>query len=201
MYGLEKPFFVHPSAICDSPNIGKGTRIWAFSHVLKEARIGDRCNLGEHVFVENGVVIGDGCTIKNGVALWDQITLEEDVFVGPYVVFTNDLRPRAFLKRGNLFYLPTIIKRGATLGANSTIVCGVTVGEYAMVGAGTVVTKDVPPHTLVVGNPMRALGKICFCGEKLSARGACPECNLPLEKNSPDFAAKRVQELKKNLAA
>jgi acetyltransferase-like isoleucine patch superfamily enzyme len=145
--------FIHDRALCESEKIGEGTRIWGFTHVLAGAVIGKDCNLCEHVFVENKVTIGDGCTIKNGVALWDLVTLENDVFVGPYVVFTNDLRPRAFLKRGSSQLLPTRVKRGATLGANATIVCGTTVGEYAMVAAGAVVLRDVPAHTLVAGNP------------------------------------------------
>lgn len=152
----------------------------------KNAQVGADCNIGEHVFIEDGVVVGNGCTIKNGVAIWQQVTLEDYVFVGPYVVFTNDLRPRAFLKRGTDFYLPTRIKKGATLGANCTLVCGITIGEFAMVGAGAVVSRDVAPHALVAGNPARAIAKICFCGEKLDSKEYCGFCKISLVDNSID---------------
>ena len=192
-------FFVHDRGICESDDIGEGTRIWAFSHVMKGARVGTKCNLGEHVFVENRAVIGDGCTIKNGVAIWNLVVLEADVFVGPYVVFTNDDKPRSFIKRDESFFFGTRIKRGATLGANATIVCGVTVGEYAMVGAGAVVTQNIPPHTLVVGNPARPVGRICFCGERLSKDDFCSACQKPLSKNSAaDAAAPKPATVKGN---
>jgi UDP-2-acetamido-3-amino-2,3-dideoxy-glucuronate N-acetyltransferase len=179
----ERDFFVHELAICDSRQIGAGTRIWAFSHVLREAKIGSHCNVGEHVFIENKVTIGDRCTIKNGVAVWDLVTLEDGVFVGPNAVFTNDLRPRAFLRRPEVF-LPTRLQRGATIGANATIVCGTTIGQYAFVGAGAVVVRDVPPHALVVGNPARVIGRVCFCGATLDPHDYCGECELPLAANS-----------------
>jgi UDP-2-acetamido-3-amino-2,3-dideoxy-glucuronate N-acetyltransferase len=175
--------FIHDLAVCDSRQIGEGTRIWAFSHVLREAKIGSHCNLGEHVFIENRVTIGDHCTIKNGVAIWDLVTLEDGVFVGPYVVFINDLRPRAFLRRPDAF-LPTLLKRGATIGANSTIVCGTNIGEYAFVGAGAVVVRDVPAHALVVGNPARIVGRVCYCGTRLDEHDFCADCELPLVANS-----------------
>ena len=179
----DRDFFVHDLAVCDSRQIGAGTRIWAFSHVLRDAKIGAHCNLGEHVFIENQVTMGNRCTIKNGVAVWDLVTLEDGVFVGPYVVFTNDLRPRAFLRRPEAF-LPTCLKRGATIGANATIVCGTTIGEYAFVGAGAVVVRDVSPHTLVVGNPAHVIGRVCYCGATLDKRGFCADCELPLAANS-----------------
>ncbi len=157
--------FVHERALCESKNIGAGTRVWAFAHVLPGAKIGENCNLGENVFVENKVVIGNGCTIKNGVAIWDCVTLEDDVFVGPNAVFTNDLRPRAFVKKGSAAFLPTHVKKGATIGANATLVCGVTIGEYAMIAAGAVVTRDVAPYTLVAGNPARPIGKVTQDGQ------------------------------------
>lgn len=189
---MNRSFFVHEKGICDSESIAEGTRIWAFAHVMKGAQIGRKCNIGEHSYVEGKVTIGNGCTIKNGVAVWDAVTLEDDVFVGPYVVFTNDFRPRAFLKRGGSQYLPTLLKKGCTLGANSTIICGVTIGQYAMVGAGSVVSKDVPAHTLVVGNPARLIGRVCFCGERLNARDFCPQCRLVLSENSVE---KTIQKL------
>jgi UDP-2-acetamido-3-amino-2,3-dideoxy-glucuronate N-acetyltransferase len=177
--------FVHEKGLCESTTVGDKTRVWAFAHVMKGARIGRECNVGNHAFIENKVVIGDHCTIKNGVAVWNGVTLEDGVFVGPFAVFTNDLRPRSFLRLPEEKYLkPTLLKRGVTLGANCTIVCGVTIGEYAMVGAGAVVTADVPAHTLVVGNPARSIGQICYCGERLDAREYCRICEKILSENS-----------------
>jgi len=181
-------YFVHPLALCETKQIGSGTRIWAFSHVLTRAIIGSHCNLGEHVFVENEVSIGHHCTIKNGVALWDYVTLDDGVFVGPNAVFTNDLRPRAFIRRDCSTFLPTHLKRGATIGANATIVCGVIIGQYALVGAGAVVTNNIEPHALVVGNPARVVGHVCFCGARLDPHNFCAACKLPLSANSEQQA-------------
>ena len=159
---------VHPLAIVESDAIGPGTRVWAFAHVMKGAQVGARCNLGEGVFVEGGVVVGDDVTIKNGVAVYDRVTIEDQAFIGPHAVFTNDRRPRSGpFKRGPAQFAPTRIGRGATIGANATVVCGHTVGAYAMVGAGAVVTRDVPPHALVVGVPARPVGFVCACGDDL----------------------------------
>ena len=180
----DSKYFVHEKAICDSTAVGDGTRIWGFSHVLKDAKIGKNCNIGEQVFIENRVVIGNGCTIKNCISLWDRVTLEDYVFLGPSVVFTNDLRPRAFIKRGPEAFLPTLLKQGCTIGANTTLVCGVTIGEFAMVGAGAVVSKDVPPHSLVIGNPGKVVGRVCFCGTKLDPRDYCSDCKKALPDNS-----------------
>jgi len=192
----DKQPFVHAQALCDSRTVGAGTRIWAFSHVLEGAQIGRDCNVGEHVFIEGGVKIGDRCTIKNGVAIWDLVTLEEDVFVGPYVVFTNDITPRAFLKRGRPFWSPTVVRRGATLGANCTLVCGVEIGEFALVGAGAVVTKNVAPHAMVVGNPARQIGTACYCGAKLDKKQVCPTCKIPLAENSLDRTVAFIKDLR-----
>jgi len=159
-------FFVHPSAICESPNVGKDTRIWAFSHVLKDVVIGEDCNICEHVFIESGVSIGNRVTIKNGISLWDGVTIEDDVFLGPYCVFTNDLFPRS--KAHLAQYEKTLVKQGASIGANATILCGITIGRYAMVGAGSVVTKSVPDFALVVGNPARFRYWVGKSGEKLN---------------------------------
>lgn len=178
-----KGVFVHDQAICDSVHVGDGTRIWAFTHVLRGAQIGTDCNLGENVFVESHAVIGNGVTIKNGVCVWDKVTLEDGVFVGPSVNFTNVLRPRAFLKRGIEGFLPTRIGRGATLGAGSTILCGTTVGEFAFVGAGALVREEVPAHGLVVGNPGRLIGRVCFCAERLNEKDFCLACGLVLSEN------------------
>jgi len=151
-------FFQHPQSLVESQTIGDGTRIWAFAHVLPAARIGSECNICDHVFIENDVVIGDRVTIKCGVQIWDGVRLEDDTFVGPNVTFTNDLFPRSKVYPDA--FAQTIIRKGASIGANATILAGVTIGRNAMVGAGAVVTKDVPPNAIVVGNPARIKGYI-----------------------------------------
>jgi len=167
--------FIHPQAICESPSVGPGTRIWAFAHVLEGARIGSRVNICDHCFVENNVVIGDNVVIKNGVAVWDGVTIEDGAFLGPNVVLTNELWPRAGFPKG---LARTLIRRGATIGANATIVTGITLGECCTIGAGSVVTKDVPPHALMYGNPARRKGWVCGCGLKLvfeeKGNASCP---------------------------
>jgi acetyltransferase-like isoleucine patch superfamily enzyme len=170
--------FTHPQALCESTDIGDGTRVWAFAHVMRGARIGAGCNVGDHAFVEGGAIVGDNVTIKNNVLLWDGVTVEDDVFLGPNVVFTNDRNPRAAFKKPVEEYLvPTHVQRGASIGANATIVCGTTIGVGAFVGAGSVVVQDVPARALVVGNPARPIGWMCDCGERLVADdltcGAC----------------------------
>jgi acetyltransferase-like isoleucine patch superfamily enzyme/dTDP-4-dehydrorhamnose 3,5-epimerase-like enzyme len=150
--------FTHPAGICEASDVGAGTRIWAFAHVLPGARIGSECNICDHVFIENDVVIGDRVTVKCGVAIWDGIRIEEDVFIGPDVTFTNDAFPRSRVLRREL--PPTVVRRGASLGANCTILPGLTIGICAMVGAGSVLTHDVPPYAIVVGNPARIVGYV-----------------------------------------
>ena len=165
----------HPLALVESDLVGAGTRIWAFAHVMAGARVGRGCNLGEGVFIEGGVVVGDDVTIKNGVALYTGITVEDEVFLGPHCVFTNDLRPRSGRhKRPPAAFAETRIGRGASVGANATILCGHAVGPYAMVAAGAVVTRDVPPYRLVAGVPARPIGFVCACGETLPATLVCP---------------------------
>ena len=164
----------HPLALVESEFIGCDTRIWAYTHVMKGARVGARCNLGEGVFVEGEVVIGDDVTIKNGVALYNQVTVDDDAFLGPHCVFTNDLRPRSGrFKRPPAAFAPTRVGRGATIGANATIVCGHQIGDYAMVAAGAVVTKNVADYVLVAGVPARPIGFVCACGERLSDMLTC----------------------------
>jgi UDP-2-acetamido-3-amino-2,3-dideoxy-glucuronate N-acetyltransferase len=166
---------VHPTAIVeDGAELGEGTRVWHFTHVMDGARIGAGCSLGQNVFVGRGVRIGDGVKIQNNVSVYEGVTLEDDVFCGPSVVFTNVINPRSEIERKSE-YRPTVVRQGASLGANATIVCGVTIGRYAFVGAGAVVTSDVPDHALVVGVPARVVGQVCQCGEKL-ADGTCPAC-------------------------
>lgn len=179
--GLDSSVAIHPHALVESAKIGKGTRIWGFSHVMEGSKIGSQCNIGEHVFVEKGVRIGDSVTVKNGISLWDQITVEDHVFLGPHVVFTNDLRPRAFIKKTGQALTSTCIKKGASVGAGAIIVCGITIGRYSFVGAGAVVTRSVPDFTVVVGNPARPVGKTCRCAqssfqEESSWKETCPQC-------------------------
>ncbi len=168
-----KPF-VHPKALVETRSIGSGTRVWAFAHVMKGAVIGLDCNVGDHAFVESDVRIGDRVTVKNGVSIWKGVTLENDVFVGPNAAFTNDRFP---VSRCNDFKLEsTRVCRGAAIGANATVVCGVTIGEYAMVGAGAVVTRNVPPQALVYGNPARVRGFLCVCRERLTFKSGTARC-------------------------
>jgi UDP-2-acetamido-3-amino-2,3-dideoxy-glucuronate N-acetyltransferase len=153
-----KPFFAHPNALVESVKIGKNTRVWAFAHILPDAVIGEDCNICDQTFIENDVIVGDRVTIKCGVQLWDGITLEDDVFVGPNATFTNDPFPRS--KQYPASFARTVIRRGASIGGNATVLPGLTIGQYSMVGAGTVVTKDVPPFAIVVGNPARIIGYV-----------------------------------------
>ncbi|MDR6918617.1 acetyltransferase-like isoleucine patch superfamily enzyme/dTDP-4-dehydrorhamnose 3,5-epimerase-like enzyme [Pseudomonas sp. 3296] len=154
----EKDYFVHERALCESSHIGSGTRVWAFAHILPQARVGKDCNVCDHVFVENDVVIGDRVTLKCGVQVWDGISLEDDVFVGPNVTFTNDRFPRSKVYPES--FSRTIICKGASLGANATILPGITIGMNAMIGAGSVVTRSVPPNAIVVGNPAKIIGYV-----------------------------------------
>lgn len=169
-------FFVHETAVIDEGvDIGQGTKIWHFSHVLKNSKIGTGCNIGQNVVAGPDITIGQGCKIQNNVSVYKGVTLEEDVFCGPSMVFTNVFNPRAHVRRMDEVR-PTLVKKGASLGANCTIVCGVTIGKYAMIGAGAVVTKDVPDHALVMGNPAKHAGWMCECGEKLNEQMGCDLC-------------------------
>lgn len=169
-------FFVHGSAeIDDAVTIGAGTKIWHFSHLLKNTVVGEGCNIGQNVVAGPDVRIGNNCKIQNNVSVYKGVTLEDDVFCGPSMVFTNVFNPRSHVRRMDEIR-PTLVKKGASLGANSTIVCGVTIGRFALVGAGAVVTRDVPDHALVMGNPARQTGWMCECGEKLDGGLCCPVC-------------------------
>ncbi len=183
---MSRAAFVHPTAIIETDNVGAGTQIWAFTHVLLGASVGRNCNIGGHCFIESNAVVGDNVTIKNGTAIWEGVTIEDGAFVGPAVVFTNDLRPRsprlaeaAQRYAGRDWLVATTVCRGATLGAGAVIVAGVTIGDYALVAAGAVVTKDVEPHALVFGSPARRRGWVCICAATLAVDGTqadCPEC-------------------------
>ena len=174
---------IHPSAIIDEgAQIGDGSRVWHFSHICSGARIGMKCSLGQNVFVGNDVVIGNNVKIQNNVSVYDAVTIEDDVFCGPSMVFTNVYNPRSAVTRKDE-YRKTLIKRGATLGANSTIVCGITLGEYAFVGAGALINKDVPDFALMVGVPSKHIGWMSRFGERLdlplkgNAETICPKTN------------------------
>ena len=177
--------YVHPSALCESTDVGAGSRVWAFAHVMAGAVIGPDCNICGHAFVESGVTLGRNVTVKNGVLLFSGVTCEDDVFLGPACVFTNDLRPRAAVKKGPADLLPTVVRRGATIGAHATIVCGHEVGAHAMVAAGAVVATDVPAHALMAGVPARRLGWVCECGGRLDGDLACPDCGRRYRSGGP----------------
>src|SRR6202012_1166169 len=172
-YMDSKSYFAHPQALVETDDIGEGSRVWAFAHVMKGATIGTHCNIGDHAFVESNVTLGNNVTIKNGVAVWDGVSLANNVFIGPNAVFTNDLNPRAEVKKTREQFVLTKIEEGATIGANATILCGITIGRYACVGAGTVVIRDVPAYVMMVGNPGKQIGYMCECGSKLPESLVC----------------------------
>lgn len=182
-----KPYFVHESSYVDEPaEIGEGTKIWHFTHVMANASIGKRCSIGQNVVISPNVRIGNNVKIQNNVSVYEGVVLEDDVFCGPSMVFTNVTTPRSGTPRNtSADYASTIVKRGASIGANATIVCGNTLGEFAFVGAGSVVTKDVPAYAMVYGNPARVHGYACECGMKLTfanERAHCRDCGRQYEK-------------------
>lgn len=168
-------YFAHPQAIVESENIGDNTRVWAFAHILPGAVIGSNCNINDHTFIENDVIIEDNVTVKSGVYIWDGVRIKDNVFIGPNVTFTNDMRPRS--KQYLSEFLNTVLEEWASIGANSTIIAGNTIGKYSMIGAGSVVTKNVPNNTLWYGNPATFKAYICNCGEKLDDILHCKVCN------------------------
>jgi len=165
---------IHPLSDVQSATIGNDTVIWQYTIVLPGAVIGKNCNINAHCFIENDVRIGDNVTVKCGVYIWDGVTVEDNVHIGPGVTFTNDIYPRS---KHNFELARTVLKKGASVGANATIIAGLTIGEYALVGAGSVVTKNVPNNTLWIGNPARQKGFVCDCGHKLDESLHCSQCN------------------------
>lgn len=176
---MTKEYFAHTHSIVESEQVGAGTRVWAFAHVLRGAVIGSNCNINDHTFIENDVIMGDNVTVKSGVYIWDGARISDNVFIGPNVTFTNDLRPRS--KQYPLEFAKTIIEEWASIGANSTIIAGVKIGKYAMIGAGSLVSKSVPNNTLWYGNPARFKAYICNCGEKLTKDNSCVACGKKYE--------------------
>jgi UDP-2-acetamido-3-amino-2,3-dideoxy-glucuronate N-acetyltransferase len=171
---MTEKYFRHETAVVDDGvEIGAGTKVWHFAHILGGSRIGERCVISQNVMIGPNVSVGNGCKIQNNVSLYEGVTLEDDVFCGPSMVFTNVLLPRAFVNRRDEF-LPTLIRNGASIGANATIVCGNTIGAYAMVGAGAVVTRDVEDHALVLGAPAKRVGWVSRSGDRLGSDLVCP---------------------------
>ncbi|MEK6677557.1 MAG: acyltransferase [Planctomycetota bacterium] len=184
MVATASPYFVHPTALCESDSVGDGTRIWAFAHVLQGAVVGKNCNIGDHAFVEGGATLGNGVILKNGVMVWDGVSIEDYVFVGPGVVFTNDRYPRSRhlpeaaerMRNAESWLIRTTVQTGASIGAGAVILCGITIGRYAMIAAGALVTRDVPDHTLVKGHPASLAGYVCRCGFSQYPLNSCQSC-------------------------
>jgi len=194
---MKKSVYIHPTALVETKQIGEGTRIWAFVHVLKGVVLGENCNIGDHCFIESGVVVGNEAVIKNGVSIWEGVTLKDRVFIGPNVSFTNDHVPRAKVFREE--YDKVLVKEGASIGSNATVVAPRVVGRYAVVGAGSVVVKDVVDFGLVYGNPGRLEGWVCRCGERLRQKSEVGgqrsdtdrlecECGLEYLKDGPQIS-------------
>jgi UDP-2-acetamido-3-amino-2,3-dideoxy-glucuronate N-acetyltransferase len=176
---MEKDFFAHDTAVIDEGcTIGTGTRIWHFSHIMKDSVIGEKCNIGQNVVISPGVILGDNVKVQNNVSIYTGVICEDDVFLGPSMVFTNIINPRSAVIRRDL-YVTTTVRRGASIGANATIICGNEIGEYSLIGAGAVITRDVKPFALVIGNPGRQTGWVSEYGHKLSfdieGIAICPE--------------------------
>ena len=176
---MGKEYFIHSTAVVDEPvEIGEGTKIWHFTHIMSGARIGRDCIIGQNVFVGSGALLGNNIKVQNNVSVFDGVILEDDVFCGPSMVFTNVFNPRSFISRKKEFR-KTLVRKGATIGANVTVVCGNTIGQYAFIGAGSVVTKDVPDYALVYGNPGKVKGWVCQCAEEInfrSGKAVCKAC-------------------------
>lgn len=193
---MDKKYFAHETAVIDDgAEIGDGTKIWHYSHIAKGAKIGRNCKLGQNVYIAPGVIVGNNVKIQNNVSLYEGAVLEDDVFCGPSSVFTNIFNPRSAHPRNSPeFFRKSVLKKGASVGANATIVCGVTLGRHSFVGAGSVVTRDVPDHCLVYGNPAQPKGWMCECGEKLyfkNDKATCNACKMRYRKTGN--AAERAE--------
>lgn len=192
---MEKNYFVHESSYVDEGcEIGEGTKIWHFSHIMKGCRIGKRCNIGQNVVISPDVVLGEGVKIQNNVSVYTGVVCEDGVFLGPSCVFTNVINPRAFIERKSE-YRKTTIKKGASIGANATIVCGHDIGRYAFVGAGSVVTKDVPDYAMVYGVPAEIRGYVCQCGEQIkfsNNEAVCPACGKLYRMDERDYTIEEI---------
>lgn len=191
---MDQTYFVHASSyVDDGCIIGAGTKIWHFSHIMSGCTIGENCNIGQNVVISPGVTLGNGCKIQNNVSVYTGVVCEDEVFLGPSCVFTNVINPRAFVERKHE-YRKTTVKKGASIGANATIVCGHDIGRYAFVGAGAVVTKDVPDYAVVYGSPARVQGWVCQCGEQLRPDGVfgyhCPVCGKQYELHGEQMKEK-----------
>lgn len=188
---MNKAYYVHESSYVDEDvRIGEGTKIWHFCHVQHGARIGNNCSLGQNVNISNHVTLGDGVKIQNNVSVYEGVELEDYVFCGPSCVFTNDLTPRAKYPKGSAGYKKTLVREGASIGANATIVCGHTIGRWALIGAGAVVTDNVPDHAIMLGVPARRKGWACTCGAKLDERLRC-DCGRAFEET--DTGLKEIE--------
>ncbi|RKJ52173.1 N-acetyltransferase [bacterium 1XD42-8] len=193
-----REYFVHSSSYIDEDVvIGKRTKIWHFCHIQKGAVIGENCSLGQNVNIASYVKIGSGVKIQNNVSIYEGVELEDYVFCGPSMVFTNDLSPRSKYPKGAAGYKKTLVKREATIGANATIVCGNTIGRYAMIAAGTVVTKDVPEYALMAGVPARQIGWVCQCGERLNKKFQCIKCGSSYELDGTHLKKKAQGDVEK----
>lgn len=192
---MDKKYFAHESSYIDSDcEIGEGTRIWHFSHIMKKCKIGKNCNIGQNVVVSPDVILGDGVKIQNNVSVYTGVVCEDDVFLGPSCVFTNVINPRAFIERKSE-YRRTTVRKGASVGANATIVCGHDIGRYALVGAGAVVTMDVPDFAMVYGVPAQVRGYVCRCGEQIvlsSGKAVCPACGRGYRMDETDNTLKET---------
>lgn len=185
-------YFIHPSSFIDeNVSIGEGTKVWHFCHIQSGAVIGDHCSLGQNVNISNNVHIGNGCKLQNNISLYEGVELEDYVFCGPSCVFTNDLTPRAKYPKGHAGYKKTLVKTGASIGANATIVCGHIVGSWAMIGAGAVVTGDVPDHALMLGVPARRVDWVCECGERLHGKMICEKCGRDYRESAKGLEENR----------
>jgi UDP-2-acetamido-3-amino-2,3-dideoxy-glucuronate N-acetyltransferase len=196
----ETTYYIHPKALVETDDIGTGTRIWAFAHVMAGAHIGERCNICDHAFVESGAWLGNNVTVKNGVAIWEGITIEDNVFLGPNCVLTNDYNPRAYIKKAGASLERTLIRNHSTIGANATVICGITIGRFAFIGAGSTVIRPVSDYALMVGNPARQVGWMCRCAHKLPLESfaslgntsRCRECSASYRVKAEGLAELKI---------